>query len=77
MGARRTASAPNACTNPDSARSPAFFRSKLKAGTGWWEAIKLVGQPDRRLDRKFSYCTTTGTLTVTLDQAGKVTRVTA
>jgi len=69
--------APNACTNPASAKSPAYFRTKLSRGTGWWQAIKLVGQPDRRLDRQFTYCTTTGTLTVNLDQAGNVTKITA
>jgi hypothetical protein len=37
--------------------------------------IGKVGQPDRRLDRKFSYCTTTGTLTVNFSAAGKVTTI--
>jgi hypothetical protein len=68
--------APNACTNPGTAKSPAFFRSKLAPGTGWWQALELVGQPDRRLDRQFTYCTTAGTLTVNLDAAGNVTTVT-
>jgi hypothetical protein len=67
---------PNACTNPAYRKSPAFFHTNLPAGTGWWQAIRKVGQPDRRLDRQFTYCTTTGTLTVNFDRSGKVTTVT-
>jgi hypothetical protein len=67
--------APNACTNPATLRTPAYFRTRLAAGTDWWTVLKTVGQPDRRLDRQFRYCTTAGTLTVNLDPAGKVTRI--
>jgi hypothetical protein len=67
---------PNACTNPTNKLSPAFFHTNLPAGTDWWTTIQRVGQPDRRLDKQFSYCTTTGTLTVNFNAAGKVTTVT-
>lgn len=68
--------APNACTNPDSILTPAYFHTRVDAGTDWWDVLRQVGQPDRRLDREFTYCTTTGTLTVNFDAAGKVTRIT-
>ena len=68
--------APNACTNPGTARTPAFFRIALPAGTDWWTVLERAGQPDRRLDHRFSYCTTTGTVTVNLDDRGRVTTVT-
>jgi hypothetical protein len=75
MWERVYGAAPNACTNPSSLRTPAFFHTSLPAGTDWWTAIKRVGQPDRRLDKQFTYCTTAGTLTVNFDAAGKVTTV--
>lgn len=68
--------APNACTNPETSRSPSFFHTELPAGTGWWEVLERAGQPDSRLGRRFGYCTTTGTVTVNFDAAGKVTKVT-
>jgi hypothetical protein len=67
---------PNACTNPANKRSAAYFRGHLPAGTGWWDVLQRVGQPDRRLGRQFSYCTTGGALTVNFNTAGKVTSIT-
>jgi hypothetical protein len=75
MWERAYGAAPNACTNPASKKSPAYYRTNLPSGTDWWSVIGKVGQPDRRLDRKFSYCTTTGTLTVNFSAAGKVTTI--
>jgi hypothetical protein len=75
MWERAYGATPNACTNPANLRTPAFFHTNVTAGTGWWDAIKTVGQPDRRLDKQFTYCTTTGTLRVNFDDAGKVTTV--
>lgn len=68
--------APNACTNPAYAKSPAFLHDRLPAGTDWWTALQRVGQPDRRLDHAFTYCTTAGTRTVNFDDAGLVTTIT-
>jgi hypothetical protein len=68
--------APNACASPAGQRSPSYFHANLPAGTGWWDVVKRVGQPDSRLDRRFGYCTTAGTLAVNFDAAGKVTTVT-
>ncbi|MGY2876703.1 hypothetical protein ACVW00_003893 [Marmoricola sp. URHA0025 HA25] len=67
---------PNACTNPSSVKSASFFHTSLPAGTDWWTVLQRAGQPDRRLDRRFTYCTATGTATVNFDAAGKVTTVT-
>jgi hypothetical protein len=67
---------PNACTNPAYKKSPAFFHANLPVGTGWWQTIKRVGQPDRRLGRQFSYCTTAGKRTVNFSAAGKLTSIT-
>ncbi|HET6166891.1 MAG TPA: hypothetical protein VFE07_08690 [Marmoricola sp.] len=75
MWERAYGATPNACTNPSNLRTAAFFHTNLPAGTGWWDAIKAVGQPDRRLDKQFTYCTTNGTLTVNFNSAGKVTTV--
>jgi hypothetical protein len=68
--------APNACTTPSAARPASFFHTSLPAGTGWWQVLERAGQPDRRLDKQFSYCTTTGTVTVNFSAGGKVTTVT-
>ena len=68
--------APNGCTNPASTRPASFFHTNLSAGSDWWTVLQRFGQPNRRLDRQFNYCTTTGTLTVNFDAAGKVTTVT-
>ena len=76
MWERADGIAPNACTNPGEAKSSAFFHQNLPAGTDWWQTLQRAGQPDRRLDHRFTYCSTTGTVTVTFDQAGKVTTVT-
>ena len=76
MWERAYGATPNACTNPSYKKSAAYFHTNLPAGTDWWTVIQKVGQPDRRLDQQFSYCTTTGTLTVNFNAAGKVTSVT-
>ena len=76
MWERASGIAPNACTDAASARTPAFFHTNLPAGTGWWTTLERAGQPDRRLDHRFSYCTTAGRLTVNFDDAGKVTTIT-
>jgi hypothetical protein len=68
--------APNACTTPASAKPASFFHTNLPAGTDWWTVLQRAGQPDRRLDREFSYCTATATVTVRFDATGKVTTVT-
>jgi hypothetical protein len=67
---------PNACTNPANARTSAYFHTNLPAGTDWWTVLQRAGQPERRLDHQFTYCTATGTLTVNFNGAGKVTTVT-
>jgi hypothetical protein len=67
---------PNACTNPGSVKPTSFFHTNLPAGTDWWTVLQRAGQPDRRLDRQFTYCTASGTATVNFDAAGKVTTVT-
>jgi len=67
---------PNACTTPANLRTPAYFRTHLATGTDWWDVLRTAGQPDRRIDRQFSYCTTAGRLTVNFDGAGKVTTIT-
>ena len=76
MWERAYGATPNACTNPSYTRSSAYFHTNLPAGTDWWTVIKRVGQPDRRLDKKFNYCATNGTLTVNFNAAGKVTTIT-
>ena len=68
--------APNACTNPGSVKPASFFHTNLPAGTDWWTVVQRAGQPDRRLDRQFTYCTANGITTVNFDAAGKVTTVT-
>ncbi len=66
---------PNACTNPSSKLSPATFTSRVKAGMTSLATLNAVGQPDRRLGSTFSYCATSGKLTVKFNSAGKVTQV--
>jgi hypothetical protein len=66
---------PNACTNPTSKLSPAAIASKVKAGMTSWATLNAVGQPDRRLGSTFSYCSTSGKVTVRFSSAGKVTNV--
>ncbi len=63
----------NACSNPANRHSKAYFTKVLDAGDDWWSVVKAVGQPNRRLDRKFTYCTTTGSLVVNFNSAGKLT----
>jgi microsomal dipeptidase-like Zn-dependent dipeptidase len=76
MWERADGIAPNACTNPDQLKPASYFHSALRRGTDWWQTLQKVGQPDRRLDHQFSYCSTGGTVTVNFDDAGKVTTVT-
>jgi hypothetical protein len=66
---------PNACTNPSSKLSPATFSSRVKAGMTSLATLNAVGQPDRRLGSTFSYCSTSGKVTVQFNSADKVTRV--
>ncbi len=66
---------PNACTNPASKLTPATFSSKVRAGMTSWATLNAVGQPDRRLGSTFSYCSTSGKVTVRFSSAGKVTKV--
>ena len=40
-----------------------------------WSTLKAVGQPDRRLGRTFSYCSTSGKVKVDFSASGKVVRV--
>lgn len=65
----------NACSNPENKHSKAYFLRTLDAGDGWWTVIKTVGQPNRRLDQKFTYCTTTGSLVVNFNRSGQVTSI--
>jgi hypothetical protein len=76
MWERAYGAGPDACTTPSAARSASFFHTQLPAGTDWWTVVQRAGQPDRRIDRQFSYCSTSGPLTVNFDVAGKVTTVT-
>jgi len=76
MWERASGVTPNACTNPANTRTPSYLHTNLPAGTDWWTVLQRAGQPDRRLDHQFTYCTTTGTLTVNFNSAGKVTTVT-
>jgi hypothetical protein len=76
MWERADGIAPNACTDPADAKPASYFHQQLPAGTDWWQTLERAGQPDRRLDHRFTYCSTTGTVTVSFDQAGKVTTVT-
>ncbi len=65
----------NACSNPANKHSKAYFNQVLDAGDGWWTVVKTVGQPNRRLDQKFTYCTTTGSLVVNFNRSGQVTSI--
>lgn len=62
----------DACTNPGNRHSARFFRNQVRIGTGWWKVITTAGQPHRRLDRTFSYCTSDGPLAVNFTRSGKV-----
>jgi hypothetical protein len=66
---------PNACTNPDSRLSPAAIRTRAKRGMTSWQTLQAIGQPDRRLGSTFSYCSTSGKVSVRFDGAGKVVSV--
>ncbi len=65
----------DACMNPSNKRSKAYLTKVLTDGTDWWTAIKAVGQPHRRLDQKFTYCTTTGYAVVNFNRSGQVTSI--
>jgi hypothetical protein len=65
----------NACTNPETKLSPAAFTAKVKPGMTSWQTLTAVGQPDRRLGTTFSYCSTSGKVTVQFSSADKVVKV--
>jgi hypothetical protein len=62
---------PNACTNPSYKKSPAFF-TRLHKGISTWQTLLKAGQPDRRLGKTFTYCTTGHKMRVTFTQSGKL-----
>ncbi|MFL6059655.1 MAG: hypothetical protein ACJ72E_00385, partial [Marmoricola sp.] len=64
----------DACTNPGLKHSRAWMRSHVHHGAGWWKVVRTAGQPHRRLGQKFTYCTTSGPLTVHFSKAGKVVK---
>lgn len=65
----------DACSSPTTKHSSSFFTSKVRAGDGWWDVVKTAGQPHRRLDRTFTYCGKSGTVTVSFTKGGKVSSV--
>ena len=68
--------APNACHVPASRRlSPAAYERRVRTGMSDWATLKAVGQPDRRLGNRFTYCSTSGRVTVRFDGAGRVREV--
>jgi hypothetical protein len=66
---------PNACTN-GGRHSAAYFKH-LRTGSSAWAVLKKAGQPDRRLGRTFSYCTTSGKATLTFSPGGALRKVTS
>ena len=66
---------PNACTDMSLRLSLASIRSKVKAGMTSWATMKAIGQPSRRLNRTFSYCSRAGAVHVQFSAAGRVARV--
>jgi hypothetical protein len=66
---------PNACTN--GARHSAAYFKHLRKGTSAWTVLRKAGQPDRRLGRTYTYCTTGGKATLTFSQAGALRKVTS
>jgi hypothetical protein len=65
----------NACTNPETKLSPTAFTSKVRPGMTSWQTLMAVGQPDRRLGTAFTYCSTSGKVTVQFSSADKVVKV--
>ncbi|RNL77717.1 hypothetical protein [Nocardioides marmorisolisilvae] len=65
----------DACSTPSYKRSASWFRSTLRNGDSWWSVLNKVGQPHRRLDQRFTYCTTSGSLAVNFDKAGHLTSI--
>lgn len=65
----------DACPSPRTRLSAAAFRQRISAGDDWWSVLRAVGQPHRRMDRQFSYCSAQGRLTVDFDRAGRVVSV--
>ena len=74
MWERAEGVAPNACWNPDQRRSPAFF-SALDPGATTWQVLQQAGQPDTRLGRSFTYCTSGPKMKVTFDAGGRLSGV--
>ncbi len=66
---------PDACTNPSLKHSKHFFRTRLHAGQSWWKVLMTAGQPHRRIDQHFTYCTKGGPMTVNFSKAGKLVSV--
>ncbi|MFL6160298.1 MAG: hypothetical protein ACJ72D_29770 [Marmoricola sp.] len=73
MWERAYGAKPDACTNPGLKHTKKFFRTKVKRGATWWKVVTTAGQPHRRLNTSFSYCTKGGPVTVKFSKAGKVT----
>ncbi len=68
--------APDACHVPAAQRlTPGAFERRVRAGMSDWATLKAVGQPHRRLADRFTYCSTSGRVTVRFDGAGRVLRV--
>jgi len=65
----------DACSTPAYKHSAAYFRTALHAGQDWWSVLTKVGQPHRRVDQRFTYCTTSGSLAVNFDKAGHLTSI--
>jgi hypothetical protein len=64
--------APNACQTPSERLTPAAFESEVRRGMTDWATLRAVGQPDRRLGDRFSYCSTRGKVQVRFDGSGRV-----
>ena len=67
---------PNACASP-ATRKPVSAFASLGKGLTPWQVLERVGQPDSRRGNAFRYCATTGPVTVSFDDAGRLARVNA
>jgi hypothetical protein len=65
----------NACASPAERLSPATIRQRVTPGMTSWATLQAIGQPSRRLDKTFSYCSTSGAMRVQFNDAGRVTQV--
>jgi hypothetical protein len=66
---------PNACTN-GGRHTPAYFRH-LRTGTSAWTVLTRAGQPDRRIGRTYTYCSTRGPVKLTFGKGGGLRKVTS